>query len=369
MNPGSFPRVASIDLLRGLVMVIMALDHTRDFVHRDAMAFRPEDLAQTTPAIFVTRWITHFCAPVFMFCAGLGGFLRLERGRSTGEMSRFLVTRGLWLIVLEVTVVRIGFFFNVDYSGLVLLLVFWALGLSMIGLAGLIRLPFRVIVVLSVAMIVLHNLFDGVRGASLGAFAWLWRILHEPGLLSIGPPTVVVGYPVVPWVGVMAAGFCVGRVRAINTYGDPNPWSGQRTPIYTALSFFNTQKYPPSLLFLLMTLGPGLVLLGWIDRARPADRRPLLVFGRVPFFYFVVHLPLIHALAIGITWLRYGGAPFLWTPPPTLGTARDVFPPDYGWSLGVTYLVWLVVVALMYPICLWFMRLKQRRRDWWLSYL
>jgi uncharacterized membrane protein len=389
-------RIHSVDLLRGAVMVIMALDHTRDFVNREAMLFRPEDLAQTTHAIFFTRWITHFCAPVFMLCAGLGAFLRLERsGTGVDDLSRFLWTRGLWLVLLEVTVVRLGFFFDVDYRGLVILLVFWALGLSMIALALLIRLPFRVLLGVSLAMIALHNLLDGVRAASFGGSAWLWRIVHEPGLVMAGPPTVVVGYPLVPWVGVMAAGYCLGRVyrmpaversrvlvrlglgltaafvivRALNVYGDPFPWSGQPRSGFTLISFLNTTKYPPSLSFLLMTLGPAIALLGWIDHVRAGDRNSLIVFGRVPLFYFVVHLPLIHAVAIAMTYVRYGAATFLFTPPPTLGTPLKNFPADYGWSLGATYIVWIAVVLLLYPICLWFMRLKQRNRGWWTSYV
>lgn len=388
-------RLDSVDLLRGLVMVIMALDHTRDFVHAEAMAFRPEDLTQTTAAIFLTRWVTHFCAPVFMFCAGLGASFWLERHHAgTRALSRFLWTRGLWLILLEVTAVHFGFFFNFQYE-LVLLLVFWALGVSMIALAGLIHLPWPVLMGLSVGLILLHNLADGVTAVSFGQAAWVWNLLHQPGVIPAGGSLLLVGYPLVPWVGVMAAGFCFGRVyrlppdrrsrmlvrfglgltagfivlRAVNVYGDPNPWSEQGTPLFTVLSFLNTTKYPPSLLFLLMTLGPAIALLGWIDGARPDARNPLLVFGRVPLFYFVLHLPLIHAMAIGMTWLRYGAQPFLFTPPPTLGTPRDVFPPDYGWSLGVTYAMWIVAVVALYPICLWFSRLKQRRTEWWLRYL
>ena len=388
-------RKPALDLLRGLVMVVMALDHTRDFVHSGAMAFRPEDLTQTTSAIFFTRWITHFCAPTFMFLAGAGAFFRLERcGGTTWELSRFLATRGLWLIVLEVTLVRLGFFFNLDYS-VVILLVFWALGLSMIGLAVLIHLPLRALVAVSVGMIALHNLLDGVRIMSFGSNAWIWNVLHQSGGFQAFGRVIVIGYPLVPWLGVMAAGFCFAHLyrlpaerrsrllvrlglgltaafillRLANVYGDPFAWSGQPRPGFTLLSFLNVSKYPPSLLFLLMTLGPAIALLGWIDGARPTDRNPLLVFGRVPMFYFVIHLPLIHIVAIGLTWLRYGAASFLFTPPPTLGTARDVFPADYGWSLGVTYLVWIGVVAALYPICLWFARLKARRREWWLSYL
>jgi uncharacterized membrane protein len=387
-------RVDSVDLLRGLVMVVMALDHTRDFVNSAAMAYRPEDLTQTTAAVFLTRWVTHFCAPVFMFCAGLGASFWLERRGDRSALSRFLWTRGVWLVLLELTVVRFAFFFDVDYS-VVMLLVFWSLGLSMIALAGLIYLPVRALAALSLGVIVLHNLADGVQAASLGSAAWLWNVLHQPGAIAAGHRVVVVGYPLVPWMAVMALGFCAGRayrlpagtrrrrlvgsglaltaafvvLRWANVYGDPSPWEAQGTAIRTILSFLNTTKYPPSLLFLLMTLGPAIALLGALDGARPGERNPLLVFGRVPLFYFVLHLALIHAMEVGLTWLRYGSAPFVLMVPPTLGSPRDAFPADYGWSLTTTYVVWIGIVAALYPVCLWFSRLKRRRREWWLSYL
>ncbi len=296
--------------------------------------------------------------------------------------------------MLEVTVVRLGFFFNVKYD-VVFLLVFWALGLSMIALAALVWLPYRVLLAVSVGVIALHNLLDGVRAASLGSFGWLWNIVHQPGILATGPPLVIVGYPIVPWIGVMALGFCAGRVyrlpdaerraallrlgmaaiaafiivRGINYYGDPRPWAGQSSRVLTVISFLNCTKYPPSLSFLLMTLGPALVFLSLVDRWRPSEKNPLLVFGRAPLLFFVAHLPLIHALALALTALRYGSPPFLFVPPPTLGTARNIFPADYGWDLWVVYAVWLVVLMLMYPLCLWFVRLRQKRRIWWLSYL
>ncbi len=390
-------RIQAVDILRGLVMVLMAIDHTRDFIHSGAMAFQPEDLARTTPAIFLTRWITHFCAPAFMFCAGIGAFLRLERGGTKAELARFLATRGLWLIVLEFTLVRVGFFFNISFSPL-FLLVFWALGWSMIALALLVHLPYRALLVVSLAMIALHNLLDGVQAAGFGAFAWVWQILHQQGLWLPfgGGPAVIVAYPLVPWIGVMAAGFCFGRVyrlpperrrtvllrlglaltvaflaiRALNVYGDPRPWAVQERPLYTVLSFLNTTKYPAWLAFLLMTLGPAIAFLGWIDGMRRSDRDPLLVFGRVPLLYFVLHIPLIHLLAVVLTALRYGtGAPFLWVAPPTLGTPRDVFPPDYGWDLWVVYALWAVALVLLYPVCRWFAEVKRRRVAWWLSYL
>jgi uncharacterized membrane protein len=382
-------RVQPLDVLRGLVMVIMALDHTRDYVHAAAMAFQPEDLSRTTAAIFMTRWMTHFCAPVFMFLAGAGAYLRPGRA----GLSRFLLTRGLWLILLEFTIVRAGFFFGVSGPPFILL-VFWALGMSMIALAALVRLPYRVLLVASVGMIGAHNLFDSVRPDSLGSLGWLWRILHVPGLLVTDPP-IIVAYPLVPWIGVMAAGFCFGRIyeleverrrqllvrlgvaltaafvliRALNIYGDPRPWQGQSTPLFTVLSFLNTTKYPPSLSFVLMTLGPAMLFLAAVERRRTGARNPLVVFGRVPLLYFVLHIPIIHLMAVGLTWLRYGNAPFLWLPPPTLGTSRDAFPPDYGWDLWVAYAVTFAAVSVLYPICLWLARIKAAGRSKWLSYL
>jgi uncharacterized membrane protein len=381
-------------MLRGLVMLIMAIDHVRDYVHAGAMDFRPEDLSRTTAAIFLTRWITHLCAPAFMLCAGLGIWFRAERRGGLTGMSGFLLSRGLWLILLEFTVVHVGLFFNVDYS-VMFLLVFWALGMSMVAMAGLVHLPYRLLLAVSVAMIGLHNALDAVSAARFGDLAWLWRILHEQGGIPTGGPVLFVAYPLVPWIGVMGAGYCLGRVyrlpgerrrrvlmglglavtagfaalRAFNGYGDPQPWTAQDDPVMTVLSFLNTTKYPASLSFLLMTLGPAIVLLGLFDRARPGDWHPLVVFGRVPLLYFVLHIPLAHAIAWAMTAWRYGDTPFLWMPPPTLGSPRQMFPPDYGWDLWVTYAVTLVVVAVLYPVCLWFSRLKMRRREWWLSYL
>jgi uncharacterized membrane protein len=295
--------------------------------------------------------------------------------------------------VLEFTVVRAAMFFDLR-SAPFILLVFWALGMSMIALALLVHLPHGAVLALSLAMIGSHNLLDGISPARLGPFAAVWQILHVPGVLTL-QPLWMVSYPLVPWIGVMAAGYSFGRVyqlparrrraillalgllltasfvivRGLDIYGDPRPWSIQSGPMMTVLSFLNTTKYPPSLSFLLMTLGPAMLFLSWADRVRAGARNPLLVFGRVPLFYFVLHMPVIHALAVGLTWLRYGAAPFLFLPPPTLGTPRDLFPPDYGWDLWVVYLATGAVVLALYPVCLWFARRKAEQGQWWLSYL
>ena len=365
-------RLQSIDLLRGAVMIVMALDHVRDFVHSTAAQFRPEDLARTTEALFFTRWITHFCAPVFMFAAGLGAFLWLQQGRRKSELSRFLLTRGLWLMLLEVTVLRFGLLFNI--RGAVLLTILWALGLSMVTLAALVYLPGRVLVVVSIAMILLHNLLDGVQAAQFGGLAWIWNVLHQQGVVGAGGVTFVVAYPLFPWPGVMAAGYCLGPVflwderrrrrmlvrlgigltlafvvvRGLNIYGDPARWSGQGSAMFTVLSFLNCTKYPPSLEFLLMTLGPAIAVLGALDGARVGRRNPVLVFGRVPLFYFLIHIYLSHGIAVGLgKVLGVGG----------------------GFDLWVCYVMWVVVVVAMYPMCVWFAGVKERRRDWWLGYL
>jgi uncharacterized membrane protein len=372
-------------------MIVMALDHIRDFFHSGAMHFQPEDLTRTTPALFLTRWITHICAPVFMFTAGSSAFLWLSRNRTRPQLSRFLWSRGLWLILLELTAVRFAFSFG---AGPVILTVLWALGWSMAILGLLIYLPVSLLAVVSLATIALHNLGDPIKASSFGAAAGLWTVLHQPGMLRVGGMSALVAYPLIPWFAVMAAGFCFGRVllldrerrrrwmiriglsatiaflllRGINKYGDPQPWSGS-APLTIALSFLRCTKYPPSLDFLLMTLGPALLLLAWFEGVRISDVNPLLVFGRVPLFYFVIHLYVIHGLAVLFALIRYGGAAFMFQPLPSMGGSLKNYPADFGYGLGVVYLVWFAVVALLYPLCLWFARLKNRRSDWWLGYL
>ena len=408
----SASRVNSIDLLRGIVMVVMMLDHTRDFVHNAALRFDPLDLTQTNPLLFLTRWITHFCAPTFVFLAGTGAYLQFARGKSKSDLSRFLITRGLWLIVLELTVVRLGAFFSFDLRLLALLQVIWVIGVSMIVLAGLIHLPLKVIAAFGISMIALHNFLDrfqvqGWRGPatavpSLGGK--LWIVLHQQGIFPIAgfpSPIIFVLYPLIPWIGVMAAGYAFGSLyqkdaverrrlliriggfatalfiimRATNIYGDPSEWSRQKSLIFSVLSFLNTQKYPPSLLFLLMTLGPGILALAWFESnnktpgakaSHPSGlRNALVTFGRVPLFFYLLQWPTSHGISV-LLHLAFG-KPVRWLFQTPLDWNNA--PPGTGFSLGVVYLSWIAGVLLLYPLCKWFAGVKQRRREWWLSYL
>lgn len=395
--PPRAARLTSVDALRGLVMIIMALDHTRDFLSADAMNFAPNALAETTPALFFTRWVTHICAPTFVATAGLGAGLRLARGDPPRALSWFLVTRGLWLIAVEVVVMRLAMNFTPDLRYPVLLIILWALGWSMIALAALVHVPARVVGLVGLAIVLFHNVFDGVSATAFGGAAWLWRVLHQQGVIQVGPLTAVAGYPVLPWIGVMAIGFSVAGIyrwpverrlrvlrvaglagiagfvalRLINGYGDPSPWSPQSTPAMTVVSFLNTTKYPPSLTFLLMTLGPAAWLLAWLERLAPGSRHPFVVFGRVPFAYYVTHFWVLHVVAAVALVARYGAAgwPLVPMPLPSMGSARDTFPADLGFSLPVVYLAWITVVASFYPAARWLADVKARRRDWWLGYL
>jgi uncharacterized membrane protein len=360
-------------------MIIMALDHIRDFFNSDAMLFSPEDLSRTTPLLFLTRWITHFCAPVFMFTAGMGAYFWLQRHHSKAQLSKFLLTRGLWLVILELTAMRLALNFNFSMRYPFLLIVLWALGASMIILAALIHLPIRWLAVLSVAVIALHNCLDGIN----------LPVLHRGGAIHFAGLVFAAGYPLIPWFAVMSAGFCFGEIylrrmslkiglaltiafvliRAANIYGDPSPWSVQSSAVFTVLSFLRCTKYPPSLDFLLMTLGPALMLLAWLNGRRLSDANPLIVFGRVPLFYFVVHFYTVHIVLVLMTWFRYGQVDFMWSPLPSMGGSLKAFPPNFGYGLWVVYVMWALIVASLYPLCRWYAGVKVRRRDWWLSYL
>ena len=434
-------RVDSVDVLRGLVMVIMLLDHTRDFAHSAVLQFDPLDLARTHPLLFLTRWITHFCAPVFVFLAGTSAYLLRVRGRSARELSRFLLTRGIWLVVLEFVVVQRITWFSINPAWLGLAQVIWAIGISMIVLSALVYLPVRWVGAIGIAIIALHNLLDPIRvqgwegpGSPVpSAMAKLWMVLHQGGMFPIAgfpSPIVFALYPVLPWIGVMAAGYAFGALyrmeperrqrlllrlglgaialfialRATNFdphlcttearhgYGDPLSWSahvavrpptglpgtqGAAAPActerplsagYVVLSFINTQKYPPSLLYVLMTIGPALLLLRWLER-RPlgAVTKRLAMFGRVPLFFYLLQWVTAHGLAILVGLAL--GQPVAWQfavpwEKPGGDAARGL-----GVNLAGVYALWALGVLLLYPLCAWFARVKARRRDWWLSYL
>jgi uncharacterized membrane protein len=384
-------RLDSIDMLRGVVMILMALDHVRDYFS-DRLFMDPTDLATTTPGIFLTRWITHFCAPTFIFLAGTGAFLSGTRGKSKPELSWFLLTRGLWLALMEVTLNRMMWMFNYDLhhhgAG-----VFWAIGWSMVVLSVLVYLPTWIVTRLGVLMIVLHNLLDGLSADQVRLPGWLWVILHSPGDVPVVEGyTFGTGYCLVPWVGVMAAGYGFGTLlllepgvrrqrlfhlglditlgfiilRAVNEYGDPHPWAEQPSRLLTFLSFLNCTKYPPSLLYLLMTLGPAILALAFFDRPLGRLARPIITFGRVPLFFYLLHIPLIHGGAVLCDYIRFGWSPLAADGP--WAVRADQAPPSYGFNLPIVYLIWISVVLILYPACRWFAGVKQRRRDVWLSY-
>ncbi len=369
-------RIQSIDILRGIIMVIMALDHVRDYF--GGVRYDPTDLQQASTVLFFTRWVTNFCAPVFVFLSGTSVFLSMSRGKTMGEQSRQLLSRGLWLVVLEVTVVRFGWLFDLNYQ-LVVLQVIWAIGVSMVCLAGLMWLPRGLVLAIGLVMIAGHNMLDSVHPS--GRLGIVWDVLHLQGPLIYHGRVLMVIYPLLPWIGVMAAGYCFGEVfmmdagrrnkwlygigggaialflllRGLNVYGDPVPWERQATVWRTVLSFIKCNKYPPSLLYLLMTLGPAIVAMPLLERMGSMGN-VFKVFGRVPLFYYILHIYLIHILALAASYFFNGNAP--------IGPFSH---PEY--PLGVVYAVWVAVVVILYLPCLWFMRIKMSHRKWWLSYL
>ncbi len=381
-------RHRALDVVRGAIMVLMVLDHARDFYH--GFGVRPTDLSETTPLLFATRWVTHYCAPGFIFLAGASAYLYGKK-RSARERAFFLFSRGLWLIVLEVTVVRFGWIPEPFYR-FTMLQVIWAIGCSMVILAPLSMLSPRVLVAIGAAMVGLHNLLDPIEAASFGDSAFFWSVLHEPGMFEPATGHIVrVGYPLVPWVGVMALGFGLGELytrdaetrrrwtlrigaavtlgfvvlRAINIYGDPEPWSVQASVPFTIMSFLNCEKYPPSLAYLLMTLGPLMLALAWLERVRAPEviLRPLEIYGRVPLFFYVAHVYILRWPGIGFAYGRWGMDAF--APPPN-GHAGS---PE--WPLFATYIAWILALAILLPTCRWYGAMKERRgrTSWWVSYV
>lgn len=384
-------RLNSIDLLRGLVMVIMALDHARDLLHVGALTADPLDLQTTTPFLFFTRWITHYCAPVFVFLSGTSIYLQGLR-KSKKELSLFLLKRGLWLIVAEVLLVSLGISFDPYYS-FIFLQVIWAIGISMVLLAALIWLPFPVLLALGTIILLGHNGLDAWE-AKQKSFSLGYSLLHRQNFLPFGDGRFLgILYPFLPWTGIMILGYCTGRIyqlesglrrkwiaglgaalvlffvvlRFTNLYGDPQPWSGQVRNNFTLLSFINTTKYPPSLLFACMTIGPALLFLAIAEGWRGRLASVLTVYGRVPLFYYLLHFYLLHLLAAVLFVSRGGtvaegfkgveGVPFKFVVP------------GVGLQLWQVYLAWVGVVALLYPLCRWYGRYKQEKRYWWLSYV
>jgi uncharacterized membrane protein len=387
------PRVSSIDLMRGIVMVIMAIDHTRDFYHIDNLYFDPTDLTKTNPALFFTRWITHYCAPTFVMLSGAAIAISSQR-KTKGELSRFLLTRGLWLIALEVLVVRFAITFNFFIDGL-LFQVIWAIGASMVIMSALVHLPARAIWIGGLAVVSIHNLLEMLPIAmEPGAGAVIWGFFTKTFFYFDGSPTVMVPYPVLPWLGIMMSGFGVGLLfspqfnaakrkryllyigaaavalfivlRFFNLYGDPNPWSEQKNGLFTFMSFLNVTKYPPSLMYTLMTLGPVLMILSWMENANLTLLSPLNVFGRVPLFYYILHFTLIHASAM-LIYAVANGVPLSEL---SVGFTQDFGVPAEGrYNLAGTYLAWFCIVLFLYPLCVWYNRYKSTHKHWWLSYL
>jgi uncharacterized membrane protein len=383
-SAGRESRVHSVDIVRGTVMVLMALDHVRDYVTN--VRIRPEDLSRASVALFATRWVTHFCAPAFFLLAGVGIGISMGRGRSSAHMSRLLLTRGLWLVFLDLTVSAMGWQFGFNLLP-AFALVIWALGWSMIVMAALVHAPRGVIASVSLAAIALHNLLDGLAPEALGRFAPLWHFVHVPGFAI--PGTLFIGYPLVPWFAVMALGYVLAPIyewtparrrrvlvwsgavatasfvalRLVNGYGNPAPWSALRTPALTVAAFLNVNKYPPSLLFLLMTLGPILVGLAYAEGLCGRVAGWLSVYGRVPLFYYIGHIYVAHAVAILLGLAQSGELRRF----PVVSDPASI-PPWFGVPLWGVYLCWVAVVLLMYVPCRWFARLKEERTDWWLKY-
>lgn len=387
-------RVRSIDLLRGLVMIIMALDHVRDYFSAAAFQYDPLDLSQTSTALFLTRWITHFCAPIFVFLSGTSAFLVGQR-KGKKELSAFLFKRGLWLVLLEVTVVFMGWLFAPPFTSALLLQVIWALGISMIALSLIVLLPKNIILIVGIILVAGHNGLDNVHEAGNDFKAIGWHFLHDPGLATIDRLKIFFAYPVLPWIGLMTLGYSLGNIyiknydaakrkkllrwlgvaailtfiilRYTNIYGDANHWSTQQSPTFTFLSFINTVKYPPSLLYVLMTIGPALIFLSFTENPINRFQKVISVYGRVPLFYYLLHIYLIHFFAVIAAQL----SGYKWSDM-FLNTWVS-FSPDlkgYGFNLATVYAVWALVIILLYPLCRWYDKYKTSHKEkWWLSYL
>ena len=387
-------RIETIDLLRGLIMIIMALDHTRDFFYKNALTGNPLDPGSTVPALYFTRWITHLCAPTFVFLSGLSAWLQSRR-KTKKELARFLITRGAWLIVVDLFVMSLGLTANIYYDFFILETL-WSIGISMMILGLLIRLPFSLILSTGLVIFFGHNLLDFAEASRGGNVPFWWNLLHSRGLYRLwGNHSLFVIYPFLPWTGLMLLGYCCGKLftdveqprrrqillwtgvtaiiffislRFANVYGDPTRWTSQKGGLQTFYSFMNVQKYPPSLLFLCATVGPGLIFLAIARNNNSRLSTMIRIYGRVPFFYFIVHIYILHAVQI-ITYLARGHsvAEGMKNPP---GASFKFTSPGEGYSLFGVYCIWIAIVALMYPLCKWYDQYKKNHREkWWLSYL
>lgn len=388
-------RIQSIDLLRGLVMIIMALDHIRDYVNFGYLSSDPTNMDTTTPLLFFTRWITHFCAPIFIFLSGTSAFLYGTK-RTKKQTAKFLFTRGLWLIFIELTVVNFAWVFDIGI-GVHILQVIWAIGLCMIFLSILIFIPVKYLLSIGVLLVVVHNLLDGITRQGNDPLSIVWYVLHQSKFLSINnsQSVIIFAYPIIPWLGLMILGYCFGTfyekkldanirkkwllrlgvtsiilfilLRSINMYGDMAPWSQQKNFVYTFLSFLNTTKYPPSLMYILMTIGPALLFLYFTEKVQNKLSKMLVVIGRVPFYYYILHLYIIHLFGfIGLLILGENWKELIYTPKRFMSG----YLADKGFDLWVTYLVWLLVIIILYPLCKKYQVYKANNPNkWWLSYL
>jgi uncharacterized membrane protein len=388
------PRISSIDFLRGAIMIIMALDHVRDYLYSGSFYYDPLDLDKTSGALFFTRWITHYCAPVFMLLAGTSAFIMSQK-KTKKELSAFLVKRGLWLVFLEMIVMNFGWNFNIQFP-VFFFITIWALGISMIVLAALIHFPKKIILAFCIILVAGHNLLDSVHitGNTLPAFGW--SLLHEQQFFTWHGEMLLVGYPVIPWIGVMPLGYLMGEwyasgysaekrkknlliwgtvaivafiiLRYSNLYGDPEKWTTQKNPFFTFLSFINVNKYPPSLLYILITLGPSLLFLAVTEKLNGAVVKVVSVYGRVPMFYYILHIYIIHLVALIASAITPGQDWSIWLLKDPIWFTKDL--QGYGFSLPVAYLFWISIVAALYPLCKWYDGYKQAHKEkWWLSYL
>ncbi|MGZ8518031.1 MAG: DUF1624 domain-containing protein [Chitinophagaceae bacterium] len=390
-------RIESIDILRGIAMVIMALDHVRDYFHLTGFTDDPLNLATTTPFLYFTRWITHLCAPIFVFLSGTSIYLQSLR-KTKKELSAFLIKRGLWLIFAEFIIIAFAWTFNPFYN-FIPLQVIWAIGISMVILGLAIRLPYHFILVMGLVIVFGHNLLDIPEAAPGFKAGFWWDLLHH-GHFAAYPYMpghfAVIVYPFVPWLGVMMLGYCTGIffspqfsaeqrrkiifrlgialilffviVRFINIYGDPVAWTVQKNGLFTFLSFMKVNKYPPSLLYLCITIGPALVLLSIMEKFKNGFTNIMVVFGRTAFFYYIIHIYLIHLLATIVFFAKGHSMQ------DALNSMQNLpfmfLIPGEGYNLPVVYGIWAFVIILLYPICKWYDKYKTRHKEkWWLSYL